>query len=482
MTVRSLDLVIIVGYLVAIVLFGASFKRHQKNLKDYFLGGQQVPWWAISLSIVATETSTLTFIGVPGLSYAANGNMTFLQLVMGYLVGRIIISVLFIPSYFRGQLLTVYQLLEHRFGDRVKMLAASIFLVMRNLADGVRLLATAVVLMALTGIDDITSIVVMGVVMIIFTYLGGMAAVIWTEVVQLFVYIGGAALAAYILLSEIPGGWQEVQAVGTIFNKFQVFDFTWDVSQTYTFWAGVIGGAFFTTSTHGTDQFLVQRYLCTASSRQATAALLSSWVIIFAQFVGFLLIGIMLFTFYQRFPPMTTFARQDDAFPYFIIHHMPAGLSGLVVAAIFAAALSSSLNSSAATTLSDLIHPLRKRSNPAPDDEARDLRLSHTLTIFWGLVQIGVAIMARESKSLLEAGLSIAALTNGSLLGVFLLGTLTTRVTETGALIGMITGLGVMLWVKLGTSIAWPWHVLLGSLVTFSSGWFATKLISKKSS
>jgi SSS family transporter len=439
MTLRLVDLLIIVGYLMAVVLFGASFKGRQKNIKDYFLGGQQIPWWAISLSIVATETSTLTFIGVPGLSYAANGNMTFLQLVMGYLMGRIII------------------------------------------ADGVRLLATAVVLMALTGIDDITSIVLMGVVMIIFTYLGGMAAVIWTEVVQLFIYIGGAGLAAYILLSQIPGGWQEVQAVGTIFNKFQVLDFTWDISKTYTFWAGVIGGAFFTTSTHGTDQYLVQRYLCTASPQQATAALLSSWIVIFVQFIGFLLIGIMLFAFYQHFPPITTFARNDEAFPYFIIHHLPAGLSGIVVAAIFAAALSSSLNSSAATTLSDLIHPLRKNADPDTSDESRDMRLSHLLTIFWGIVQIGVAIAARESKSLLEAGLSIAALTNGSLLGVFLLGTLTTRVKQTGALIGMTTGLVFMLWIKLGTSVAWPWHVLLGSVVTFSSGWLASTLLKKHS-
>ncbi|MDQ1522491.1 MAG: solute:Na+ symporter, family, partial [Pyrinomonadaceae bacterium] len=252
---RALDLVIIFGYLAGITLFGVWFSGKQETTRDYFLGDRTVPWWAIAASIVATETSTITFISVPGVAFARGGNFQFLQLVFGYMLGRIVISLLFIPSYFRGELLTVYQLLERRFGLKIKMLAAALFVLMRNIADGVRLLLTAFVLAAVytAFVPDanaeaiiVYSIILLGVVMIVFTYFGGMEAVIWVEVVQLGIYIAGALAAAIVLASKIDGGFAGALALGSQFDKFDVFDFSFTLTKTYTFWAGLIGGCFLT--------------------------------------------------------------------------------------------------------------------------------------------------------------------------------------------------------------------------------------------
>jgi SSS family solute:Na+ symporter len=305
---KALDLAIIFGYLIGIVLFGTWFGRRQKTTADYFLGDRSVPWWAVAFSIVATETSTITFISIPGIAFARGGNFQFLQLVFGYLLGRIVIALLFIPSYFRGELLTVYQLLDRRFGGKIKMLAASLFVVMRNIADGIRLLLTAIVLAAVyTSFQPganaetiiIASVVLIGVAMIVFTYFGGMEAVIWVEVVQLGIYIAGAIAAAVILTSSIDGGFSAALATAAQYHKFSVFDFSFDFTKTFTFWAGLIGGCFLTMSTHGTDQYLVQRYLCTDRPRRAAMALLTSGAIVLGQFIGLLFIGVLQFAYYK---------------------------------------------------------------------------------------------------------------------------------------------------------------------------------------
>jgi solute:Na+ symporter, SSS family len=486
---KALDLIIIFGYLIGIVLFGTWFGRKQKTTSDYFLGDRSVPWWAVAFSIVATETSTITFISVPGIAFARAGNFQFLQLVFGYLLGRIVISVLFIPSYFRGELLTVYQLLDRRFGGKIKMLAASLFVVMRNIADGIRLLLTAIVLAAVytsfqpgANVETITigSIVLIGVAMIIFTYFGGMEAVIWVEVVQLGIYIAGALAAAIILISSINGGLTTANALAEQYGKYSIFDFAFDYTKTYTFWSGLIGGCFLTMSTHGTDQYLVQRYLCTDRPRNATIALLTSGAIVLAQFIGFLFIGVLLFAFYHPFtdPGYATaasasfpFTSGDRVFPDFITKHMPSGLSGLVVAAIFAAAMSSSLNSIAATAVNDLYKPFR----PTRTDK-HYLNVSHVLTLVWGVVQIGVALAVRNQPgSALNKALSVASLINGPILGVFLVGTFLRRVSQPPALIGMLVSSVVMLYVFfVRTEIAWTWYVFIGSLITFVVAWLAS--------
>jgi len=485
---KPLDLFIIFAYLIGIVLFGTWFGRKQKTTSAYFLGNRSVPWWAVAFSIVATETSTITFISVPGIAFARGGNFQFLQLVFGYLLGRIVISLLFIPSYFRGDLLTVYQLLDRRFGGKIKMLAASLFVVMRNIADGIRLLLTAIVLSAVYAafqpagnveMITIASIVLIGVAMIIFTYFGGMEAVIWVEVVQLGIYIAGAIAAGVILVTSIDGGFGTASSLAAQFGKFSVFDFAFDYTKTFTFWSGLIGGCFLTMSTHGTDQYLVQRYLCTDRPRKAIVALLTSGAIVLAQFIGFLFIGVLLFAFYQPFadPGYATaastafpFTGGDRVFPDFITKYMPSGLSGLVVAAIFAAAMSSSLNAIAATAVNDLYKPFK----PNQDDK-HYLKVSHLLTLVWGVVQIGVALgMRNQPGSALSQALSIASLINGPILGVFLVGTLLRRVSQPPALVGMLVSIGSMLYVFLATTIAWTWYVFIGSLITVVVAWLAS--------
>ena len=485
---KALDLIIIFGYLIGIVLFGTWFGRRQKTTADYFLGDRSVPWWAVSFSIVATETSTITFISVPGIAYARGGNFSFLQLVFGYLLGRLVISILFIPSYFRGELLTVYQLLDQRFGGKIKMVAASLFVVMRNIADGIRLLLTAIVLAAVYAsfqpeasaeLIIIASIVLIGVAMIIFTYFGGMEAVIWVEVIQLGIYIAGAVAAAIVLIYAIDGGFAQANAVAEQFGKYSVFDFALDHTKVFTFWSGLIGGCFLTMSTHGTDQYLVQRYLCTDRPRRAVVALLTSGVIVLVQFIGFLFIGVLLFAFYHPFTDPGYAAAQSTAFPFsggdrvfpdFITKFMPPGLSGLVVAAIFAAAMSSSLNSIAATAVNDLYRPFR----PSRED-SHYLKVSRVLTLIWGVVQIVVALAVRNQPgSALGMALSIASLINGPILGVFLVGTFLRRVSQPPALIGMIVSIAAMLYVFFATEIAWTWYVFLGSLITFFVAWAAS--------
>ncbi len=484
----ALDLTIIFGYLVGIVLFGTWFGRKQKTTSDYFLGDRSVPWWAVAASIVATETSTITFISVPGIAFSRGGNFQFLQLVFGYLLGRIVIALLFIPSYFRGELMTVYQLLDRRFGGKIKVLAASLFVVMRNIADGIRLLLTAIVLAAVyTSFQPgasaetiiIASVVLIGLAMIIFTYFGGMEAVIWVEVIQLGIYIVGAIAAAVILANSIDGGLGAAVNAAVQHNKFSLFDFSFDFTRTFTFWSGLIGGCFLTMSTHGTDQYLVQRYLCTDRPKRAAAALLTSGAIVLGQFIGFLFIGVLLFAFYHPFtdPGYTTavsasfpFTGGDRVFPDFITRHLPPGLAGLVVAAIFAAAMSSSLNSIAATAVNDLYKPLR----PLGSDK-HYLKVSHLLTLMWGVVQIAVAlILRRQNRSALDLALSIASLINGPILGVFLVGVLLKRVSQPPALVGMLVSIATMLYVYFETRLAWTWYVFIGSAVTLLAAWLAS--------
>ena len=493
---QTLDLIIIFGYLIGVTAFGIYFSKNQETTDDYFVGDRSVPWWAIASSIVATETSTITFVSVPGIVFARNGNFEFLQIVFGFLVGRIVVSFLFIPMYFKGELQTVYQLLGDRFGNKVKMLASGLFVIMRNIADGVRLLLTAIVLAAVyvsfqPNADAVTvtiaAIILLGVVMIVFTYFGGMEAVIWVEVVQLAIYIVGAIAAAIVIISNIDGGLSEAVEIGRQFNKFAIFDFSLDFTKTYTFWSGLIGGCFLTMSTHGTDQFFVQRYLCTDKSRHASMALLSSGAVILGQFIGFLFIGVLLFAFYAPYeateyakagvlnsgvPATFPFAGGDQVFPDFITKHMPSGLSGLVIAAIFAAALSSSLNSIAATFVNDLYKPFKQKAG-----DKHFLKVSHWLTLLFGIIQIGVAlVLMKQQRSALSQALSVASLINGPILGVFLVGIFLPKVKESVALVAMLISCAVMVYIRFGTPLAWTWYVLIGSVLTFFTAWILSLL------
>jgi SSS family transporter len=394
--------------------------------------------------------------------------MTFLQLVFGYIIGRLLVSAIFIPAYFRGDLFTSYELLQRRFGPRVKNLSALIFLVTRSLADGVRLFATALVIAVVTQVPVTWAVVILGIAMIVYTVRGGASAVIWTDVVQLFVYIAGATVVFASLLALIPGGWSEVLRAGGAAGKFRVFDFSVALTRPYTFWAGIIGGVALTLSTHGTDQFLVQRLLAARSAREAAQGLVLSGVLVFAQFVMFLVIGVMLFTYYQHAPLPRTLARTDELLPTFIVTALTHGAAGFIVAAIVAAALSPSINAMAATTVNDFYAKYVR-----PDADERTLmRVSRQWTVIWGVVQIVIAVGAQwMQRSVLDAGLAVLSYASGSVLGAFLLGTLAPTISEGQTFIGMIAGLAVMTVVWGWTSVAFTWYVFIGAATTIAVAW-----------
>lgn len=461
MSLSATDYLVIAGYLLAITAFGSWFARFQKTTRDYFLTDRSVPWWAICFTIVATETSTLTFIGIPAQAYA--GNMTFLQLAAGYIIGRVLVSVLFIPAYFRGDLFTSYELLQRRFGTRVKTLSAVIFLITRSLADGIRLFTTALVIAVVTQVPVTWVVIILGAAMIIYTMRGGVSAVIWTDVVQMFVYIAGAAAVAIALLTRIDGGWAEVMRVGAQTGRFVMIDASWDVTRAYTLWAGLLGGVALTLSTHGTDQYLVQRLLSARSQKEASSGLVLSGFIVFAQFILFLLIGVMLFAYYQQHPLAAPLARTDQILPIFVVNELRNGLAGFIVAAIVAAALSPSLNAMAATTVSDFYLPY---FNPSADQDTQ-MRVSKRATVAWGGVQLLVAIGAQfMNRSVLDAGLAVLSFASGAVLGAFLLGTLAPSIRERDTFAGMIAGLLVMTAVWWATPIAFTWYVLIGAVTT----------------
>ena len=461
MVLTWIDYTVIAGYLLAITAFGTWFSRFQKTTVDYFLTGRSVPWWAICFTIVATETSTLSFIGVPAGAYA--GNMTFLQLAFGYVVGRLLVSVLFLPSYFRGELFTSYELLHRRFGPEVKNVAAVIFVITRTLADGIRLFATALVISVVTQVPVTITVVALGVAMIIYTVRGGVSAVIWTDVVQMFVYVGGALVVFFGLLTLIPGGWDEVVRTAGPAGHFKVLDFSTDPHRAYTFWAGLFGGIALTLATHGTDQFLVQRLLSARSLSAASSGLILSGVLVLAQFVLFLVIGAMLYTFYQHTPLPRPLQRPDEVLPLFVVTSLPQGVSGFIVAAIVAAALSPSINSLAATTVNDFY---LKYVRPDADDGTL-MRVARLATIGWGVAQIAVAIAAQwVTRSVLDSGLSVLSLAAGPVLGAFLTGVLTTRVGTGAMLGGMAAGAAVLAWVWTTDAYAFTWYALTGALVT----------------
>jgi SSS family transporter len=481
----SIDLVVIAVYIAGCTFLGAWLGSRSAGLKGYFLGESNIPAWAVMISIVATETSTATFLSVPGLAY--RGDFTYLQLAFGYILGRVVVATVLLPAYFRGKILTAYELLQDRFGGPTRTTASLLFLVARSLGDGLRLFLAATVLRHLTGWTIGESIVAVAAVTVVYTFLGGMKAVIWTDVIQFSVYILGALVALTILAGRLPGGWHELFQTARSAGKFRLLDFSLDLTRPFTFWAGLIGGMVLNTATHGADQMMVQRYLSARSQGQAAGALVASGFVVLAQFAFFLLIGASLWVFYGEFPPSAGagtagagLGSSDEAFTYFIVHYLPTGVLGLLIAAIFAAAmgtLAGSLNSSASTIVNDLYRPFTGRS-----DERHLLRVSRLVTVLWGIVLTTVAFAARRLEdNVVNNALAIASFVSGILLGLFLLGFLTDRVRQPAALVGVLAGVSAVTFAKFGTWLAWPWFALVGSSTVFAVGLAASRVLQGRS-
>jgi len=466
MRISPIDLGILVLYLGGITWFGLRFRRGQQNLRDYFLGGRTAPWWALAVSIVATETSSLTIIGTPGIAFTSN--LGFLQLVIGYVVARVLLCVVLVPRYFQGEFYTAYQLLENRFGARTRSVAAGVFLATRVAAEGVRIAAIGKVVSVAFGSSERVSVCVIAALTIFYTFEGGMKAVIWTDVAQFTLYMGGSIAAFLLVLHRIPAGWHGVtQMAAAAGGKFQVFDFSASLTRSYTFWSGLLGGTFLTLASHGTDQTMVQRLLAARNEKDAKKALLASGAIVFVQFALFLVIGVMLFVFWKLNPGTFAVSDPDKIFPEFIVTQMPVGLVGIVLAAIFAVAMSNasgSLNSLASSSMLDF----KALRGNAVVSETELLRRSRRMTLVWGVALGALGLV--HWGAVLIAGLTIASITWGGMLGTFFLGFWNRRANGTGAIAGMLVGIAAMIAVKLFTPLAWTWFVLAGTAITFLVG------------
>jgi SSS family transporter len=416
------------------------------------------------LSVVATETSTLTFLSVPGISYA--GSLVFLQLTFGYLAGRILVSTLLLPAYYAGSLTTAYELLETRFGLGARRFTSAIFMVTRLLADSVRLFATAIPLALITGWSYPVSILIIGLLTVVYTYFGGIKAVVWVDALQMSLYLFGAAVAIVAIQTFLPGGWSGALSEAAAVGKTQLLDASLDPTIPYTIFAGLLGGAVFTMASHGTDQLIVQRLLTCTDLRSAQKALVGSGVVVIIQFFLFLMVGIGLWAFYDG----RAFNSSDEIFATFIVQELPPGLTGLLIAGVFAAAmssLSSSINSLASATAYDYWAPMAG----ARDDEARILKAGKIFTLVWAGLLISGAILfipLSQGTSAVEVALGIASLVYGGLLGAFALGVLTKRPGQISAIVGVVVGIGTV--TLLRDTMAWPWYVLVGSTVTLVAG------------
>lgn len=478
----AIDVVVLVVYLAFVVGIGATFARGQKSTRDYFLGGRGLPWWAICFSVVATETSALTFISLPATAYQSD--LWFLQLALGYIVGRLAVAALLLPRYFAGEMVTVYAHLEQRFGVTTRRFASIIFMVTRALADSVRMFAAAIPIKLVTGIPYGEAILAAGIVTVLYTWLGGLKAVVWIDVAQMFVYIVGGGAALAVLLHTVPGGWSGIVAAAEAGDKFRVFHTGGGLAgfaDPRWLFTGLIGGAFLSMASHGVDFLIVQRLLAARSLADGRKAIVVSGFVVAAQFALFLLVGVALFAYYGG----RSFATPDEIFPTFILEAMPPGLTGLIVAGIVAAMMStvsSSLNSLASASANDIIGPLTGRTG----DDAFMLRLGRRLTLVWALVLVGGAMLfqyLQQGTPVVVVALQIASFTYGGLLGGFLLGVLSRRARERDAIVGMATAIVVMgaVWGSqqfglTGKLIDSLWFSLLGSAITVGAGWISSRV------
>ncbi len=497
----TLDYVILVGYILGVAALGILAGGRQRSTADYFLGGRNLPWWAVCFSIVATETSTLTVIGIPAVAYV--GSLTFFQLTFGYLLGRVLVSMFFLPRYFAGELSTAYAFLGQRYGDGMRTVASVTFLVTRLLADGVRLFATAIPLkviadMAGVSVTYFEIIVGIALVTIVYTYVGGIKAVVWMDVIQMGLYLGGALLALFFLL-RVPGDpWAMAVNAGKVHWLDTGFSegLSYILTQPYTLVTAVVGGAVFSMASHGTDQLIVQRLLTCRTVRDAQKALVGSAVVVMFQFALFLGVGLLLWAYYRGAPvAVMGLSRADEVFPRYIIEGLPAGLSGLLLAGILAAAmstLSSSLNALASSTMMDLYERLVGKRGT----EAGALRLSRLMTLLWGLVFILFAGLFQDRDNpVVELGLAIASFTYGGLLGAFLLGLLARHTRQRDALVAYLAAMVVLVCIIFGLwydpvhgwqwlfnpsesvvremglkQLAWPWYTVVGAGISLFVG------------
>lgn len=473
----GIDLAVILAYLLIINVIGLRFSG-SRDIKDYFLGSRSIPWLAACFSIVATETSTLTFISIPGLAYISG--LGFLQVALGYLAGRIVVALVLIPKYFDGEFQTVYEFIQQKFGIKSKKIISIVFHITRLLADSVRLFATAIPLSVITGWDYWLSILVIGAATFLYTYYGGLRSVIIVDSIQLILYITCAFLGMALItkqmdlsffgmLNRIPTESLKIFSTGFSDGLRSFFG-------SYNVLSGLIGGALLSMASHGTDHLMVQRVLACKDKPSAQKAMIASGAIVIFQFALFLIFGLFIKELLSGMP----FDRSDAIIPHFIVNHLPAGVRGLMLAGIFAAAmstLSSSINSLSASTSMDILE-IEKRGYSGK----KQINISRIITLVWALALMGISLALQDTKNpLVEVGLSIASVTYGGMLGIFFLGRFVKSIRDKAAITGMLTSIAVNIYLAFWTDIFWVWYVGIGLSVSLITSFAMDRVISKSS-
>ncbi len=457
-----LDWLVIVGYLLLCVVIGVVAGGKPGSTRAYFKAGENIPWWAASFSVVATETSLLTVISIPAVAYG--GTLGFLQIVFGYMAGRYLVSRFILPSYFSGEQLTAYTFFKERFGAGYQRLISILFLITRLLADGVRLFAAAIPIYIITGLSYPVSILIIAVLTLAYTFYGGLKSVIWIDVLQMVVYVvGGLYVIAYIYSGLTEPFWATLVAEGK--TSIITWPESWAViySAPYNIITAFIGGMFLSMASHGTDHLMVQRLMACSTLSDAKKAINWSSVFVFLQFALFLMVGMFLYVFFDgQSVAELGLENPDEILLHFVHNYLPAGMAGLIIAGLFAAAmstLSSSLSALSSTTLFDVFPKLAER----PDA----LKISRIFMVIWTFVFFLFAVSFSSTENpIIELGLGIAGFTYGGLLGSFLIGRYT-DFSRLSTIVGLISCVTLMTLIIFTTSLAWPWYTLCGVIIFY---------------
>lgn len=486
----NVDWLIVLAYLVGVIGLGIWLGKGQKTTRDYFLGNKNVPWWGVSLSIVATETSAFTFIAIPAAVFFTHpetgepGNLAFIQVVIGYIVARVLIAIFMVPAYFRGEIYSPYQLISNAFGQGARRATAGVFLIAGTLAAGVRVYVSSVPIELMLGIDTLHAIALFVIFSLVYTYIGGIKAVVWTDAAQFILLIGGGIFTLFYIPTLIDGGWRAAMDQAGASGRLEWFNGEFSFTPPYNIWMGVLGGAIFGMSTHGVDQLIVQRVLTCGTVAEGRKALILSAVIILPLFLIFLLIGALLWVYFQHCAMLIEmpeasrgFAKHIYVFPIFILSVMPPVVKGLLVVGILAAAMSSvssALSALASVSTMDIVKELDRKER----DESAYLTFSKRSTVFWAGILVLVAFLTREEQSLLDTAFALHGLTTGGMLGAMLLAMWWGRGRSAPVVAGIGVSMLVMIAVELWTPIAWPWYTAIGAAVTFVVA-FAIRAVSR---
>jgi SSS family solute:Na+ symporter len=478
-SLAPLDWVVIAAYLAGIIALGVWLGRGQKTTRDYFLGGRDLPWWGVALSIVATETSALTFIGVPAMLFAKGGNLGFIQVVLGFAIGRLVLAAVMVPYYFKNEIYSPFALIGNAFGSGAHKTAAGFFLIAGTLAAGVRVFVTCIPLQLMLGWDVTSAILLFVGLSLVYTAIGGLKAVVWTDAMQFGLFVVGGLFALFYIPTLIDGGWGTAMDTAREGGKLVWLNTDFSLGAPFNIWMGIFGATIFVLFTHGIDQLVAQRVLACRSIADGRKALVFSAVTILPMMLLFLFVGVLLWAHYQHTPmaieiPENVFGKKqtDYAFPIFMLTEAPVGVKGLLLVGIFAAAMSSvssALSALASVSVMDL-----GLGKSAQDDNAK-LKLSRKATIFWGIALVGVAYASREVDSVMNTAFALAGLTSGGLLGGVLLALTWKQTDGRPIIIGMASSLAAMLAIKYGLkeAIHWPWYTAIGCGITLLTAMLA---------